>query len=185
MNKIFFVAALFAVLYFSQSCYALIGTIQPPRMILRGNTSGSVTGFVDVINSNNVSVNVSIEVTGDIANITNISETNLALQPNETKRVNFETYLPYTGQYIGEILFAFSAENEKTQGAALSSTIIVFAEGNSTNPGTNETNQSNGGVIGGSGNIISEGVLLTALILIAAVVVIAAALSYRGHRRRV
>ena len=119
---------LFAVvlLLMVQPIFALSASIQPPKMILRGEAPGSVSGFVDVMNPNNESITVDVNVTGDIMGMVQLSNESFILDSNETQKVDFTINLEEGGEYIGEILFFFTPE--EGQGVALSSQIIVLAE---------------------------------------------------------
>jgi hypothetical protein len=151
-------------------------------MIFRVLAPGNASGFINVINSNNVSINVSATVFGDIAGITSTSETNMTLAPNETRVFDFNTYLLSPGRYIGEIVFVFSPGGGKGQGAALSSSIIIFAEGNVTQP-ENQTGNQTSGDFGGTGKIVSEEALLIGgFVVIAAIIALALLTAYKKSR---
>lgn len=117
------------LLVMAQPIFALSASIQPPKMVLRGEAPGSVSGFVDVMNPNNESVTVDVTPRGDIAGLLELSNTNITLEFNETKRVDFDIELKSPGNYTGEILFVFKPP--EGQGIALSSQIIVIAQAKS------------------------------------------------------
>ena len=185
-NKFFVLATLAAFLCLSHPSYALVGSIQPPRMVLRGETLGSVSGFVNVINPNNISVNISTDIYGDIQGLINLSETDMTLQPNGTRRVDFDMFLPSEGKYVGEIIFVFSAEEGEVKGAALSSTIIAFAEGSSSAGDTNQTGQTGGSGVSQvpvSGSIISETTLLLGgVVIVLVIIILGVSLGIRRNR---
>jgi hypothetical protein len=154
MDKRFMVfGILVAMLLSSASANALVGSIRPPRMILHGNATGQVSASVDVINPNEVPMNVTTGIFGDIKNLTALSESRMILGPNETREINFNVSLPREGQYIGDIVFVFTTLGNETQGAALSSTIIIFAEGATETPSGDEAGSEDNAGPGITGNV--------------------------------
>jgi len=109
------------------SVHALIYSIQPPRMVLRGAVGENIEGFVDVANPNNVTLYAKITSRGDIADMIQLNETDFALNPGENKRINFTFATDVPGNYTGELVFRLSS-GEKGTGAALASQVIIIAQ---------------------------------------------------------
>ena len=135
MKKLFLAVVL---LLMAQPIFALSASIQPPKMILSGEAPGSVSGSVNVMNPNNESITVNINVTGGIIGMVQLSNESLLLDSNETQKIDFTIAFIEEGNYVGELLFFFTPE--QGQGVALSSQIIVIAESGETTtttvPGT-------------------------------------------------
>jgi len=92
-------------------------------------TSGEPTiieRFLEVRNDNNETVNVSLQPGGDIAEITNV-EQNIALEPNETRKVDFAVEITEPGTYNGKITVTYSLG--QMPGVGLDAEIIIFATG--------------------------------------------------------
>ena len=119
---------------FIPSIYAFKVYLRPARMFLRvnvtANNPGVETGFLEIKNLNNVTMNVELQPTGDIVNITKLDQSSITLEPNETTLVNFTVETKKTGTYSGKILVTYSVENEMP--ARLQSDIIVIASGEDT-----------------------------------------------------
>ena len=127
-NRMFVV--IFLMLLSINYVYAFSASIQPPRMVLRLNSPGNASGFIDVMNPNNVSINVQAKPGGDIELITTLSETNMTLEPNQTKRIDFNIDITEPRTYNGEIVFAFKPP--VGQAIGLASQIVVVANWNVT-----------------------------------------------------
>ena len=149
--------------------YAITASIGNARMILKPAVIEGKTTIIDksikVNNVNDVPINITLEAQGDIVEITEIFDNSFILQPGESKNAMFRISLDYGGYYEGKIGVSFKP-TEGGQGAGLSSTIIIIAQGptnpnpdiepvnftgNFTNPTNNSTN-STGGVTVGPGN---------------------------------
>src|SRR3989344_1069681 len=142
-NKIF--AVIFVMLFSISYVHALSASIQPPRMVLRIEAPGTASGSIDIFNPNNVTMNVTVVPQGGIEFLTVLNQTKFVLEPNETKKVNFDINIESPGTYSGEFIFAFVPP--EGQGIGLASQIIVVANGTvATVPTTtietpSETNQ--------------------------------------------
>jgi LPXTG-motif cell wall-anchored protein len=147
------------LLLMAQPIFALSASIQPPKMVLRGEAPGSVSGFVDVMNPNNMTVTVNVTAAGGIAGLAYISNSSMTLESNETKKVNFDIMLTDSGNYTGELLFAFRPA-AGGQGIALSSQISVIAEKRITDGETSDNNW------------ILSGIFLVILIIAAALIIL-------------
>ena len=124
-NKIF--AVIFVMLLSINYAHALSASIQPPRMVLRIEAPGTASGYIDTFNPNNVTMNVTVTPQGGIEFLTVLNETRFVLEPNETKKVNFDVNIISPGTYNGEFVFAFIPP--EGQGIGLASQIIVVANG--------------------------------------------------------
>jgi hypothetical protein len=135
MKKIF--AIIFVTLLSASYAHALAASIQPPRMVLRIDSPGTASGFINVMNPNNETLSVEARPAGAIEFITTLSEINFTLEPNETKRIAFDVNVTSSGTYNGEIIFAFRPP--EGQGIGLASQIIIIATSNATATTTETT----------------------------------------------
>ena len=129
------------VLVFAAAANALSASIQPPRMVLRGNVSDVVTAFVDTRNPNEIPVSVNVTVV-DLSNLNIDGPAIFELAPNETKRVVFNVVLEKPGTHTGELQFIFypAERTEKIErGVALGSQIVTVVEGEAVASTTSTT----------------------------------------------
>jgi hypothetical protein len=127
MNGVRIAIAAIVLVLLVQTVHATEFSLLTPKMIIRMNTSDTMIEQIGVKNPNNVSANVSLVPTGGIENITKMSETWFVLSAGEEKWVNFTLSPINPGNYSGEVLATFVANNQT--GITLSSQIIVFATG--------------------------------------------------------
>ena len=161
MKRLFLAIAL---LLMAQPILALSASIQPPKIILRGEAPGSVDSSINVMNPNNESITVGINATGAIADIIQLSEESVILAANETKKIDFTVNLLEEGNYTGEILFLFTPE--EGQGVALSSQIIVLA-----NRSGEVTTVSNGTVVESNWSFLGSLVAILAIVIIVGILI--------------
>src|SRR3989338_5923915 len=103
--------ALFAMLVmvamFAATAHAFSASIQPPRMVLRGNVSDMLTVYVDAKNPNDFPVTVNVTLVG-LDNVKIVDDVKyFELAPNETRRVVMEVTITKPGTSGGEVQFAF------------------------------------------------------------------------------
>ena len=103
--------------------------VRPARIVARMNvTSGKTstyTGFLEVKNQNNFTVNVTLSPQGDLVGKVDITEESLTLEPGESKNIDFTINIDQPGTYQGTIVVTYLAEN--TLGVGLQADIIVIA----------------------------------------------------------
>ncbi|MEK6820201.1 MAG: hypothetical protein AABX71_00635 [Nanoarchaeota archaeon] len=123
-------AALALILLSVCSVVALTGSMGNARMILYpevGFFGTTLDKTILVKNVNNVSVNITLEASEEIADITKILDKNFILEPGEDRQARFELNIRKKQTYDGRIVVMFkSLENEKEPGVALSSRIIII-----------------------------------------------------------
>lgn len=118
-------------------------------MILRYNVGDTISRSVQVNNVNNVSVNITAFVNGDLENSTTILNPKFTLAPGESRDVNFTMKVTQNGTTTTKINVAFSPVLGYGGGVGLSSTVIVIAQGDSiTTPsdGSDNNGQSSPGI---------------------------------------
>ena len=138
------------VLYLSVSLvFAITGSIGNSRMVLRDVKVGdTIEKTILVINRNEVSVNVTMSATGDLAGDIDIIDDKFILQPGEEKKAAFKIKVTKEGETESNINILFTPI-DGGNGVGLSSTIIVLAskDGNSIfNPTEEENEEEIGGV---------------------------------------
>lgn len=124
-----FIISLFVVV-FALNVTALTGNIGNARMILYpelGFFGTTIDKYILVKNVNNVSVNVSLEATEGLKDITKIIDDKFVLAAGEEKKAYFQLKIKEEGDYEGKINVFFKSAEENTAGVALSSTIIIHA----------------------------------------------------------
>ncbi|MAG27357.1 hypothetical protein CMI47_17630 [Candidatus Pacearchaeota archaeon] len=100
-------------------------------MILRVSPDEEIQRYITVINSNDVSVDIDLTVSGDLASSLDLEETSFSLEPNTEKRAYFTIFSDLSGTYETNINVAFS--QEEGNGVGLSATIIlIISDGNSS-----------------------------------------------------
>ena len=127
----YIILALFIVLL-SYNVFALTGSIGNARMILYpevGIFGTTIEKSILVKNVNDIPINITLEVSDELKGIIQLTDKEFILQPGEEKKAQFKIILKKTGDYEGRITVLFKSNNEKEPGVALSSTIIIFADG--------------------------------------------------------
>jgi len=109
--------------------------VKPGRLgILRLTISplfpAKATGTFSIGNTYNFSLTVSLETAENVTGIMSLSESNFTLQPNETKKIDFDVEVADPGVYDGYVLVTAKKPSEKTTlGYQLYITIIVTKSG--------------------------------------------------------
>ncbi len=128
-------AMLVMVLVFAATAHAFSASIQPPRMVLRGNVSDVLTVYVDAKNPNAVPVTVNVTLVG-LDNVKIVDDVKFfELAPNETRRVVMEVTITKPGTSGGEVQFAFDPKEkieDLERGLALATQILTIAPGDGT-----------------------------------------------------
>ena len=139
------------VLYLSVSLvFAITGSIGNSRMVLRDVKVGdTIEKTILVINRNEVSVNVTMSATGDLAGDIDIIDNEFILQPGEEKKAAFKIKVTKDGETESNINVLFTPL-DGGNGVGLSSTIIVLAskDGNSIFEGIPEEEENEEGIGG-------------------------------------
>ena len=142
-----------------------------------------------VKNVNNVSLDIKLEVSGDLENITELLDKEFTLKENEEKNARFKVTIPKEGTYNGNIIVFFTPPEGHGAGVALQSNWIIKAingdgviipnNNEVTNPAnnistpTNNIPSDNNAVTGNTvANSTDEGVFSPALILFLVLVAI-------------
>jgi len=112
------------------SVSALEARIGNARMILRVEQGDTIERSIRVINSNNISVNITLFASGDLADDTEIIDKSFILVPDEEKKAKFKIKVTKAGTTETKINIQFTPTDEGN-GVGLSSTIIIIAEENS------------------------------------------------------
>ncbi len=139
--------------YYGSVLAIITGSIGNGRMILRAETGEKIEKYVKVINSNDVSVNIEVFASGDLAEHIEIKDKNFTLAPKEEKNAYFTIDVEKPGTTESNINVKFSPI-EGGNGIGLSSTVIVIAGGedkeedNIFGAGFDKINLLTGGVIG-------------------------------------
>ncbi len=120
---------------------AITGSIGNSRMILRLETGEQIEKYVLVRNVNDVPVDISISVSGDLEKYVELKEEGFTLDAGKEKKAYFTIVSPEAGSTETKINVAFTPE--EGHGVGLSSTVVVIAEGESQ--GTSILNWLSGG----------------------------------------
>ena len=122
---------LLIVVILSSSVLAITGSIGNARMILRpevGLLGTTLEKTILVKNVNNETISVKLEASEEFKDMVKIIDSEFLLQQGEEKKARFEIKLKKPGDYGGRIGVFFKEINDtKSQGVALSSTIIIHA----------------------------------------------------------
>lgn len=125
-------AMLVMVLVFATAASAFSASIQPPKMVLRGNVSDVLTVYVDTRNPNEIPVTVNVTFAG-LDNVKVVEGPSFfELAPNESRRVFLEVTIAKPGTHVGEAQFIFypaERQDKLERGLALASQIVIIAPG--------------------------------------------------------
>ncbi len=132
MNKLSLALTVFVFsLLLVQTVFAYQYYLRPPRMTLYTNvtrtTPGTFEGFLEIRNYNNITMNVSFSVSGDLQNITTLQYPFVVLQPQEKIIWNFTGEVDKVGIYKGRISALYGLADFRY--VNLDSDIIVVASG--------------------------------------------------------
>jgi len=143
------------------SVSAITASIGNGRMILRLEKGETIEKYIKVINNNNVSVNINLTASGDLADWIKIKDGAFTLQQGEEKKAYFEIKVKELGTTEGSIDVKFTPTDGKN-GVGLSSTIIVIAKGEGEweeeeiDEEEENTNEEDSGVNINTGNAIGN-----------------------------
>ena len=184
ISVLFFV---FVILIGSVS--AITGSIGNARMILRAETGDSIDKYILVKNVNNVSVDVELSASGDLAEYIDILDDSFRLEPRSDKRAEFVISVEESGTMQGTIDVKFTPVDGKN-GVGLMSTVIVIAEkGSWFNWGDDDEDEDEdfnssitGGIIGVSGDRSVVVIIVAAMVLVLLVLIVVFLVLLRGGK---
>lgn len=128
-NKLLYLSVLIILITFViPNIFAITGSITNSRMVIRTHTGEIVEKSILIINKNEVPVNISLEVKGDLKEDIQLSENNFKLQAGEEKIVDFTIFINQSGESESEILVSYTPSDGIGNGVSLSSTIIVLSD---------------------------------------------------------
>jgi hypothetical protein len=166
----------FSITMISINASAITGKIGNGRMILNLEQGDKLEKYIQVINDNNVSVNISVYSSGDLENNIEVLDENFMLNPGEDKRARFIITAGAPGNYEGKVNVAFKPTSNES-GVGISAQIILNVHKKGTL--TNETS----GLFNffGSDNPINSGTILIGSTII--LIIGAAILFYTAKRK--
>ena len=126
-KQISIIVSLVLVLLMLSSVSAITGKIGNARMIIRAETGDVIEKSIRVINDNEVSLEISVSSSGDLAEDIDILDKNFVLLPGEEKKAEFTIKVKDEGTKEGKVDVQFSPVDGEN-GVGLSSTVIVIAE---------------------------------------------------------
>jgi len=133
MKKISFVLI---IVLLASSVFAITGGLGNARMILRTEPGEDVQRNILIRNVNEVPLNISLSVTGDLKDNLEIDgEKDFEIQSGEDRKVYFTIYSDEEGTFETKINVQFTPENGN--GVGLSSNIIMIV-GEGENDNTND-----------------------------------------------
>ena len=123
--------ALLIFVSFAVQVSAITASIGNSRMVLRVSPGEEIRKYILVKNVNDVSINVEMSPSGDLAEEVEIEEANFSLNAGEEKRAYFTIKTNEEGTTETKINIKFSevSEGRGKSGVGLSSTIIMIASG--------------------------------------------------------
>ncbi|MFA6023455.1 MAG: hypothetical protein WC781_05190 [Candidatus Pacearchaeota archaeon] len=121
------------ILIFSANTSAITGKIGNGRMILNTEVGEKIDRSILVINDNNITLNISLFPTGDLANSIIVNDKSFLLQPGEEKKAGFTIQSDKAGRYESKINVKFTPYQINESGVGLSAQIVLNVnEGNSS-----------------------------------------------------
>ncbi len=105
---------------------AITGSIGNARMILRASQGDTIDKYVLVKNVNNVSIDIEIFASGDLAKYIDVKDKKFTLSSGEEKNAYFTIKVPTNGTSESSINVKFTPQ-DGGNGVGLSSTVIIIA----------------------------------------------------------
>jgi|SRR3989344_5403341 len=135
---------IFALLLFGfvGSVSAITGTIGNGRMILRMEQGEKIEKYILVRNTNDVTIDIILSVSGDLEESITIKDDSFSLAPDEEKKAYFDLVASKGGTTETKINVQFSP-SDGGNGVGLSSTIVVITDGESEEEIDDETSDTN------------------------------------------
>ncbi len=112
---------------------SLTGSMGNARMVLRPDVefldTTTIEKYIKVNNVNDVPINITLLESSDKGDIIEIIEDSFVLEPGESKEARFDINLKWGGDYSEQINVLFSPMEGAGAGVALTSTVIIYANG--------------------------------------------------------
>lgn len=140
------VLVLLALLLLVSSAFALTGKLGSARAVIHAEVTPDKPAFMsrtlDVINSNDVPVNIKLEVSENCTGIIKIDPKlgNFSLAADETRTIPYTVKVTQPGTQECKINVYFKNADNKGAGVALSAILIIVAEGKG--PDVNPVNET-------------------------------------------
>ena len=171
----------FVFLFLVGSVSGITGSIGNARMILRAETGDVIEKYILVKNVNNVSVEIELSASGDLAEYIDVLDDSFLLEPKSEKKARFVVSVEEPGTMEGTIDVKFTPVDGKN-GVGLMSTVVVIAEKGSWFDWGDEKEEEDeedfdsgitGGAVGvsGDGNFVLVILVLMVLVLVVLVVI--------------
>ena len=138
-KKTVFILSLLITFVLIGNVLAITASIGNARMILRAEIGDKIEKYILVKNVNDVAVNIVLTASGDLEDYITIQNANFSLGPGEDKKAFFTIEVEKEGTTETKINVQFTPVGEKN-GAGLSSTIIIIADGTNLDEDTDEIN---------------------------------------------
>lgn len=124
-SKVMLISLILLSLSFSS---AITGKIGNARAIINAEVGETLDRTMLVINDNNVTVNIELFASGDLADDVTFLDNNFTLESGDEKRARFEVEVNKAGTTETSINVKFT-EVGKKNGVGMTSTLIIKAEG--------------------------------------------------------
>ena len=138
-KKIVFGLCLLMTFVLIGSALAITASIGNARMVLRADVGDVLDKYILVRNINNVSVDIVLTASGDLADDITIKDSNFTLEPGDEKNAYFTLKVTKPGMTESKINVQFTPTGQKN-GGGLSSTIIVIANDTGSDNSDNTDN---------------------------------------------
>lgn len=112
---------------------AITASIGNARMILRANVGDTIEKSILVKNVNNETINIEVFASGDLEKNIKILDNNFTIDAGQEKNARFTIKVSKTGTTESQVNVKFFSPTEK-KGVGLTSTVIVIASGEGTDP---------------------------------------------------
>jgi hypothetical protein len=165
-KKLSLILAMFMFLFLISNVYAITGKIGNGKMIVTLEEGETLDRTIRVINDNEVSLNITLFASGDLADDIEIIDESFILAAGDEKRARFKLEAKEIGNFESRINVQF-APVEGGSGVGLSATVITKIVGEGEIPGGSDVTGDEEG--GSSSNVL---VLSISSILLAVVLVL-------------
>jgi len=141
-NLVIFVSLILLVsLSFSVS--ALTGKIGNVKINEETGIGDTVDRTIRIINDNDIAINVTLTVTGDLENEIELIDDSFRLEAGEEKNARFIYEADTPGAFTSRINIQFSPAEEKGNGVGLSTEVIIKVLGEDETPTDENTDNTN------------------------------------------
>lgn len=135
---------------------ALRGSLGSSRMVLTGEVGQEFERDLEIINTNNESVNVTLHPSGDLVERLELEETSFIVEANETREAYFTISSDEEGTFETQIAVAFTPLNGGNGVVLLANIIVVAGDGENENEETVEITNPLDSIIGGRDDTVVE-----------------------------